>query len=66
VEEGSFSVFQFAGERLVAIDSVNRAADHMLGRRILDTPDLPTPDQAADLSFDLKSLMKRPAMAARA
>jgi 3-phenylpropionate/trans-cinnamate dioxygenase ferredoxin reductase subunit len=61
-EDGAFSVFQFAGDRLVEIDSVNRGADHMLGRRVMDQPDsLPTPEQAADESFDLKTLLKRPA-----
>jgi 3-phenylpropionate/trans-cinnamate dioxygenase ferredoxin reductase subunit len=65
-DDGTFSVFQFAGDRLVAIDSVNRGADHMFGRRIMDQPDsLPTPEQAADEDFDLKSLMKRPPRPAR-
>lgn len=36
-EENRFSVFHFAGPRLTAIESVNRPADHMLGRRILTT-----------------------------
>ena len=61
-EDGAFSVFQFAGDRLVEIDSVNRGADHMLGRRVLDSgANLPTPGQAGDESFDLRSLIKRPA-----
>src|SRR5690606_4557187 len=34
-EDGAFSVFHFAGDRLVAIDSVNRAVDHMVGRRLI-------------------------------
>ncbi len=66
-EDGHFSVFQFAGDRLVAIDSVNRGADHMLGRRVLEAGGtLPTPEQAADESFDLKQLMPRPNRAAAA
>ncbi len=65
-EDGAFSVFQFAGERLVEIDSVNRPADHMLGRRVLDADDnLPTPEQAGDEGFDLRSLIKRPARPTR-
>ena len=40
-------------------------ADHMFGRRMMDQPaNLPTPAQAGDDSFDLRSLMKRPAVAA--
>jgi len=63
-DDGAFSVFQFAGDRLVEIDSINRGADHMLGRRVLDAGEnLPTPEQAADTDFDLKSLIKRPARA---
>lgn len=58
--DGAFSIFQFDGDRLVEIDSVNRPGDHMLGRRVLESGmNLPTPEQAADESFDLKSLLKR-------
>lgn len=59
-ETGAFSIFQFAGDQLVEIDSVNKPADHMVGRRVLEPGGkLPTPDQAADESFDLKALLKR-------
>lgn len=54
-----FSVFRFRDEVLTAIESVNRPADHMLGRRLLaGTPTL-TPAQAGDESFELKSLLGR-------
>jgi 3-phenylpropionate/trans-cinnamate dioxygenase ferredoxin reductase subunit len=42
-EENKFSVFHFAGDRLTAIETVNRPADHMLGRRILATAFSPDP-----------------------
>src|SRR5690606_12557333 len=32
-DNGAFSAFHYAEDRLVAIDSVNRPADHMVGRR---------------------------------
>lgn len=32
---GAFSVWHFSGQKLIAIDSVNKPADHMMGRRIL-------------------------------
>lgn len=52
-----FSVFRFHERRLTAIESVNRPADHMLGRRLLaGTPRL-TPEEAADEGFDLKTLL---------
>ncbi len=59
-EDGIFSVFHFAEDRLVAIDSVNRASDHMVGRRLLGAGFSPSPETCADESFDLKSLIARP------
>jgi 3-phenylpropionate/trans-cinnamate dioxygenase ferredoxin reductase subunit len=58
-ESGSFSVFHFAGERLVAIDSVNRAADHVVGRRLIGAGLSPTPESVADESTDLKALVAK-------
>ncbi|WP_436638731.1 NAD(P)/FAD-dependent oxidoreductase [Microbaculum sp. FT89] len=34
-EVAEFSVWHFTGPRLVAVDSLNRAADHMIARRLL-------------------------------
>ena len=59
-DSGVFSVFHFAGDRLVAIDSVNRASDHMVGRRLLGAGLSPSPDVCSDEDFDLKSLIPRP------
>ena len=56
---GSFSVFHFAGERLVAIDSVNRAADHVVGRRLIGAGISPSPETVADESADLKALVAK-------
>jgi len=52
---GKFSVFYFKDGRLVAIDSVNRPGDHMVGRKLLSTGTALTPSQAADEAFDLKA-----------
>lgn len=55
---GSFSVFYFRGERVIAADSVRAPADHMAMRRILAKPEPAlTPDEAADTGFDLKTRM---------
>ena len=62
-EGGSFSVFHYAGERLVAIDSVNRPADHVLGRRMIGAGTSPPPEVVADESVDLKALLAAPAAA---
>jgi len=53
-----FSVFYFRGGDLVAIDSVNRAPDHMLGRKLLDKAVAVTPEQAADEGFALATLVR--------
>jgi 3-phenylpropionate/trans-cinnamate dioxygenase ferredoxin reductase subunit len=55
-EGGSFSVFHYAGSRLVAIDSVNRPADHVLGRRMIGAGTSPPPEVVADETIDLKAL----------
>lgn len=58
---GRFSVFYFKGERLIAIDSINRAADHMAGRKLLASGASLTRAQAADEAFDLKAALVAPA-----
>jgi 3-phenylpropionate/trans-cinnamate dioxygenase ferredoxin reductase subunit len=53
---GAFSVFRFRDGRLSAVESVDRAGDHMIARRLLAAGTPLTPDQAADPGFDLKAL----------
>ena len=53
-EEGAFSAFCYREGQLVGIESVNRAGDHMFGRRLLAANGSITPEQARDLGFDLK------------
>jgi 3-phenylpropionate/trans-cinnamate dioxygenase ferredoxin reductase subunit len=53
---GRFSLFHFRNDRLIAVDSVNRPADHMTARRLLAAGTPVTPDQAADESVDLRAL----------
>ncbi|MFC6789528.1 NAD(P)/FAD-dependent oxidoreductase [Methylobacterium komagatae] len=52
----AFSVFRFRAGRLCAVESVNRAGDHMIARRLLTAGTPLAPDQAADPAFDLKGL----------
>ena len=54
----NFSAFYFAGDRLLAIDSLNRPADHMAGRKLLDRGIALTPEQAADETVNLSALAK--------
>jgi 3-phenylpropionate/trans-cinnamate dioxygenase ferredoxin reductase subunit len=53
----SCSVYLFREGRLACVESLNRAADHMVARRLLTSRAAVTPEQAANPSFDLKSLL---------
>jgi 3-phenylpropionate/trans-cinnamate dioxygenase ferredoxin reductase component len=55
--QGSFSAFCYRDGQLVGVESVNRAADHVFGRKILGLNRSIEPAQAADLSFDLKAAL---------
>ncbi|MET0379895.1 MAG: oxidoreductase C-terminal domain-containing protein, partial [Spongiibacteraceae bacterium] len=56
--ETAFSVFYFQGSTLLAVDSINKPADHMQARRLLNNRIPLTQAQAADLGCDLKLLGK--------
>ncbi len=53
----SFSAFCYKSGQLVGVESINRAADHVFGRKILGLNRSIEPEQAADLSFDLKAAL---------
>jgi len=53
----AFSAFCYRQGRLVGIESVNRAGDHMFGRRFLGMDRQLAPDKAADPTFDLKAAL---------
>ena len=53
----AFSAFCYQGDKLLGIESINRAGDHMFGRRLQAMDRSITPEQAADESFDLKSAL---------
>ncbi len=55
--QGAFSSFCYKSGQLVGIESVNRAGDHMFGRRLLAANGSITPEQASDTSFDLKAAL---------
>jgi 3-phenylpropionate/trans-cinnamate dioxygenase ferredoxin reductase component len=55
--QGAFSAFCYKSGQLVGIESVNRAGDHMFGRRLLAANGSITPEQAADAAFDLKGAL---------
>jgi len=53
----AFSAFCYRSDKLVGIESVNRAGDHMFGRRLLAAGGSITAEQAADQHFDLKKAL---------
>ncbi|WP_291845691.1 FAD-dependent oxidoreductase [Bradyrhizobium sp.] len=55
--QAAFSAFCYRSGQLVGIESVNRAGDHMFGRRLLAAHGSITPEQAADAGFDLKAAL---------
>jgi 3-phenylpropionate/trans-cinnamate dioxygenase ferredoxin reductase subunit len=50
----AFSVLLFRGRHLQAVESVNRTADHLAARRLLDRGIALSPDEAAAPGFTLK------------
>ncbi|HET9400066.1 MAG TPA: oxidoreductase C-terminal domain-containing protein, partial [Candidatus Acidoferrales bacterium] len=57
-ESGKFSAFYFRDGNFIAVDSVNRPLDHMMGRKLLSAGVSLTPEQASDEGFDLKALAR--------
>ena len=57
MQAAGFSVWHFKSGRLIAVDTVNAAKDHLLARKLLDAGRLPTPAQVADAGFDLAGLL---------
>lgn len=53
----AFSAFCYKGDKLLGIESINRAGDHMFGRRLQAMDRSITPEQAGDESFDLKGAL---------
>jgi 3-phenylpropionate/trans-cinnamate dioxygenase ferredoxin reductase component len=54
-ESGKFSVFYFRQNRLCAVDSINRPADHLAARKLIASGAALTPEEAADENVNLKS-----------
>jgi 3-phenylpropionate/trans-cinnamate dioxygenase ferredoxin reductase subunit len=52
-----FSAFYYQAGKLIAIDSLNQPAEHMSGRKLFEKAVSPTPQQAADTTFALNSLL---------
>jgi len=58
VAEGHFSVFYYAGDRLIGVDSLDGPREHMAARGLLDKGLSPGPAQVTDPDFDLTAAMR--------
>ncbi len=59
-EARAYSLFGFREGRLTGVESVNKSADHMLARRLLEAAIPITPELVADSASDLKALLRPP------
>jgi len=59
IASGSFTVYHYKGDQLLAADSINASKDHLQVRKLLDAGVSPTPQQAGDAGFDLNSLLAK-------
>ncbi len=57
IEERSFSAFYLKGERVIAVDTVNRPAEFMLAKRIVGERMAIPPERLVDDGAPLKSLL---------
>ncbi|MER8393118.1 FAD-dependent oxidoreductase [Mesorhizobium sp. M1340] len=57
VAENKFSIYHYAGSRLLGIESVNRPSDHMLGRKMLGAGLSPSPQIVATGPDGLKAAL---------
>lgn len=58
VEEEKYSVFYLAEGKLIGVDSINRASDHMAARKLIQAGVTPTDEQIQDLDFKLKTIIQ--------
>jgi 3-phenylpropionate/trans-cinnamate dioxygenase ferredoxin reductase component len=58
-EARAFSLFGFVNGELTGVESVNKAGDHMLARRLIGEKIAVTPELIADSAADLKALLRR-------
>jgi 3-phenylpropionate/trans-cinnamate dioxygenase ferredoxin reductase component len=56
LKERNATIFYYRGDKLVAVDTMNRPVDHMAARKLLDGGISPTREQAADESVGLPAL----------
>ena len=53
-----FSVWYYAGARLIAVDAMNDSRAYMVGKRLIEAGLSPAPEAVGDPATDLKSLLR--------
>lgn len=67
MEDGApFAVYHYRAGRLVAVDSINSAKEHLAARNALTLPVSPMPEEVAQADFDLPAFVKAQTQAAAA
>ncbi|PYB78850.1 NAD(FAD)-dependent dehydrogenase [Pseudomonas sp. LB-090624] len=56
-DEKKFSVFHYREGKLIAVESINSAGDHMVARKLITTGTSPSPARVCDSTVELKSLL---------
>lgn len=54
----SQSVWYYRGDELLAVDAMNAPRDYMIAKRLIEAGKSPARDQVADLSVELKALLR--------
>ncbi|UZE25923.1 FAD-dependent oxidoreductase [Pseudomonas sp. B21-056] len=57
IDQKKFSVFHYREDKLIAVESINSAGDHMVARKLITTGTSPTPAKVCDSTVELKSLL---------
>lgn len=57
IDVGAFSAFYFRGNELIGVDSINRPADHLVGRKLLACGTVVPDRMIADIDQKLQSLL---------
>lgn len=57
VADRKFSVFHYREGKLIAVESINSAGDHMVARKLITTGANPSPARVSDSTVELKSLL---------
>lgn len=53
-----YSVWYYAGDRLIAVDAMNDSRAYMVGKRLIEAGLSPAPEAVGDPATDLKSLLR--------